>query len=147
MKRLLAVVALALLGIAPAHAQAARIVAHGSLRNFTSTTPVTETIFTPKVTGQYRLSVYASIAQRDALGQSIYTVTSAWYDPGPGPEQSSSPVAGNAARPYAYAPLFVGSFVTAKQTPVTITVSKSTTDLSIASVYWVLELLEPVETE
>lgn len=141
MKRhLLAVTALAFgISTLTAHAQStnpqpARRIWHGSILNITkSIDPLT--ILLPKVTGQYHLSLYSSIQQGDAVGQSIYTVTTDWYDPGPGPETAAIQMAGNAARPYAYA-IFEGSFRTALQTPITITVTKSANDLSIAAVYW-----------
>lgn len=117
---------------------------HGSVKNVTESQTVT--LLVPPVTGQYELKIYSSIAQPDVLGQSIYTFTFNWYDPGPGPESAIvQQLAGKQTRPTAYSgnPGSVSTFLTAKGTPITLDISKSVPDLSVATVYWTIEFLQP----
>lgn len=140
MKRLLTLVTL-LVALSTATYAQFKPVAHGVIRNVVTSLPST-TLTLPPTTGQFRLSVNATLTQRDAFSHTT-TILAFNYTDSAGIEIISLPaLMGNAAPPYASTG-FVVPITTAKDTPITITISKDGVDKSIITIYWTLELLQP----
>jgi hypothetical protein len=117
----------------------------GVINNITTSNVPQTTLIVAPTTGQYELHVNAVVTQHDALGHSATVVTFNYYDAA-GIEIITLPtLLGNAAPPNAETS-FVVPLVTAKGSPITITINRDGQDLSIDAVYWTLDLLQPLAT-
>jgi hypothetical protein len=123
-----------------------QIVAKGKALNQTATIPTT-TIYTPKQTGLFSLSVYGTIVAADSSSQSEWQYNLQWTDDS-GTVNSATPLYGtdNTAGSFSN---FIWKWGDAMPievkagTPITFTVSQSgPADKSAYSLYYVLERLE-----
>lgn len=115
----------------------------GSFRAVTTGFP-SQTLITPTQTGQYRLTVTSNIAEPDVLHNTSWIVSFGWFDSQGDETIDMQYLNSNQVRPHAYGvgPSVI-SFMTAKQTPITVTITKGGTDKASIEVFWVLELLKP----
>jgi hypothetical protein len=127
-----------------------QIVARGKLLNLTASIPTT-TLFTPRSTGLYRLSVYTTLATSDTSSGQYWSYVLGWTDDG-GVETANQTLFLNTNQvpPYAWgspgstglAPGSVSTFEAVAGSPVTYSFIFSGPDNSVTSLYWVLERLE-----
>lgn len=115
------------------------VCASGRLLNVTQPQPYLA-LYTPTVAGLYRTSVVVVLVESDADSTGAWMATVTTFDAG-GSEQWSASI--DAANRYPTATVD-GEHVRyqAAQTPITMALDHSTTDLSIVEVYWVVERVQ-----